>query len=73
MAIKPRGIMAADKKKFEALGKGDMCITIPNGKNQTTKVLVKDVLHVPNLGVMLLSVGRITQAGYSLDFKDEEC
>ncbi len=72
-AIKPRGIMAADKKKFEALGKGDMHITIPNGKNQTTKVLVKDVLHAPNLGVTLLSVGRITQAGYSLDFKDEEC
>ncbi|SJL02247.1 uncharacterized protein ARMOST_05573 [Armillaria ostoyae] len=73
MAIKPRGIMAADKKKFEALGKGDMYITIPNGKNQTTKVLVKDVLHAPNLRVTLLSVGRITQAGYSLDFKDEEC
>ncbi|KAK0437093.1 uncharacterized protein EV420DRAFT_1280891, partial [Desarmillaria tabescens] len=29
-AIKPRGIMAADKKKFEALGKGDMHIMIPN-------------------------------------------
>ncbi|KAG7440803.1 uncharacterized protein BT62DRAFT_876959, partial [Guyanagaster necrorhizus] len=40
MAIKPQEIIAADKKKFKALRKGDMCITIPNGKNQTTKALV---------------------------------
>ncbi len=73
IAIKPRGMMAVDRKKFEVLGKGDMHITIPNGKNQIMKVLVKDVLHAPNLGVTLLSVGCITQAGYSLDFKDEEC
>lgn len=47
-AIEPRGIMAADNKRFEALGKGDMYVQVPNGKNRSTRVLMKDVLHVPN-------------------------
>ncbi|KAF8195171.1 hypothetical protein K438DRAFT_1587216, partial [Mycena galopus ATCC 62051] len=30
-AIQPRGILAADSKKFEAIGMGDMCVQVPNG------------------------------------------
>jgi hypothetical protein len=62
-----------DKKHFEALGKGDMYAHIPNGHNKTTKVLVKDVLHTPTLGVTLLSVRCITQAGYALHFRQNDC
>ncbi|KAJ7602097.1 hypothetical protein DFH06DRAFT_1024225, partial [Mycena polygramma] len=39
-AIAPRRIVAADKQHFEALGKGDMFVQIPNGRNQSTRVLV---------------------------------
>ncbi|KAJ7708668.1 hypothetical protein B0H17DRAFT_849724, partial [Mycena rosella] len=38
--IKPRGIVAADKKCFEALGKGDMVVHVPNSKNKSAKVLL---------------------------------
>jgi hypothetical protein len=72
-AIRPRGIMAADNKHFEALGKGDMYVQVPNGKNGPTKVLMKDVLYAPKLGGTLISIGRITQTGYSLHFRHEEC
>ncbi|KAJ7016394.1 hypothetical protein C8F04DRAFT_1162012 [Mycena alexandri] len=40
--IPPRGIIAADSKRFEALGKGDMVTEIPNGNNKSTKVFVRD-------------------------------
>ncbi|KAJ7025673.1 hypothetical protein C8F04DRAFT_1127718 [Mycena alexandri] len=71
--IPPRGIIAADSKRFEALGKGDMVTEIPNGKNKSTKVFVRDVLYAPMLGATLISVSRITQGGYSLHFRGQEC
>jgi transposase InsO family protein len=71
--IPRRGIQAADNKIFEAVGKGDMHISIPNGHNQTTRILARDVLYAPNLGITLISVGRITQAGFALTFRKLEC
>ncbi|KAJ7214954.1 hypothetical protein GGX14DRAFT_303236, partial [Mycena pura] len=38
--IESRGIRAADNKRFEASGKGDMDVKVPKGKNQYTRVLV---------------------------------
>ncbi|KAJ6458875.1 hypothetical protein C8R47DRAFT_994928 [Mycena vitilis] len=54
-AIAPRSIMAANSKRFEALGSG---IKVPNGKNGSTKILAKNVLYAPKLEVTLLSIGR---------------
>jgi hypothetical protein len=71
--IEPRGIVAADNKKFEANGKGDMYINVPDKNKQSTRVLVKDVLYAPSMGVTLLSVGRITQASYKLHFRSTDC
>jgi len=34
---------------------------------------VKDMLYAPNLSVILLSVACITQAGYTLHFKQQSC
>ncbi|KAJ7211051.1 hypothetical protein C8J57DRAFT_1606065, partial [Mycena rebaudengoi] len=70
--IPPRGIQAADRKVFQAIGKGDLHISFPHGK-QTTRVLARDVLYAPNLGGTLLSVGCITAAGYGLHFRGQEC
>ncbi|KAF7371930.1 CCHC-type domain-containing protein [Mycena venus] len=61
-AIEPRGIVAADNKSF-----------IPNGENKSTKVLVRDVLYAPNLGVTLISIARIAHAGYAVQFRQKEC
>ncbi|KAJ7027374.1 hypothetical protein C8F04DRAFT_1122797 [Mycena alexandri] len=71
--IPPRGIIAADSKRFEALGKGDLVTEIPNGDNKSTKVFVWDVLYAPMLGATLISVSQITQGGYSLHFRGQEC
>lgn len=55
-AIEPRAIMAADNKRFDALGKGDMYVQVPNGKDRSTKVLVKDVcMHLNSVSLLSLS------------------
>ncbi|KAF8178775.1 hypothetical protein K438DRAFT_2178231, partial [Mycena galopus ATCC 62051] len=40
-AIEPRGIVAADNKEFQALGMGEMYVQVPNGRNKSTRVLLK--------------------------------
>lgn len=55
---------AADGGTFDAVGKGDMHITLPNGKS-ITRILLKDVLCAPKMGVMLVSIGKIDFAGYA--------
>lgn len=53
--IEPRPITAADKRAFDAVGKGDMLIDLPNG-NATSTILLKNVLYAPSMGVTLVSI-----------------
>ena len=64
VTIALKSITAADKWHFQAIGKGDL---IPNGHGTTT-VLLKDVLHCPDMGLTLVSIGKITAAGYKVIF-----
>jgi len=66
-SIDSRPIRAADKRIFHAIGKGDMRIEIPNGRSTTT-ILLKDVLYAPDMGLTIISISRITAAGYSTLF-----
>ena len=50
-----------------------MYVHVPNGRNKPTRVLVRNVLYAPKLGVTLISIARITQAGYALQFRQTEC
>src|SRR5580658_2869541 len=70
--IAPRAITAADKRVFYAVGTGDLEIEVPNGES-TTPILLKDVLHAPEMGTTIISVNRIAKAGYSVIFKDNTC
>ena len=70
--IAPKSITAADKRYFQAVGKGDLRIKIPNGPGMTT-VLLKDVLHCPDMGLTLVSIGKITAAGYKVIFRGQTC
>ena len=63
-----KSITAAEKQYFQAIGKGNLQIKIPNGISTTT-VLLKDVLHCPDMGLTLVSVGKITAAGYKVIFR----
>ncbi len=71
-AIPPRAITAADKRVFYAIGTGDLEIEVPNGES-STRIILKDVLHAPDMGTTIVSVNRIAKAGYSVTFKDNAC
>ena len=68
----PRAITAANKRIFYAIGTGDLQIDVPNG-NTTTPVLLKDTLHAPDMALTIISIGRITETGNSVIFKDRTC
>lgn len=72
VSIVPKSITAADKCYFQAIGKGDLCIKLPNG-SVTTTILLKDVLHCPNMGLTLVSISKITAAGYKVVFQGPTC
>ena len=62
--IAPESITAADKRYFQAIGKGDLCIQVPNIDSNSTSILLKDVLHCPDMGLTLISVAKIATTGY---------
>jgi transposase InsO family protein len=70
--IAPKSITAADQRSFQATGRGDLRISIPNGE-ETTSMLLKGVLHCPDIGPTLVSVGRIDDAGYAVLFRNNTC
>jgi len=53
--LKQGPITAADKRSFDAIGKGDMYIDVPKG-NGTSRILLRDVLYAPKMGVTLISI-----------------
>ena len=70
--IAPKSITVVDQRSFQATGRGDLLIRIPNGKG-STPMLLKDVLHCPDIGPTLVSIGRIDDAGYAVLFQNGTC
>jgi len=68
-----RSITAADKHSFSAMGIGDVYISVPNGKGQSTRVLLEDVLYAPSMGVTLVSISRIAASGSRVVFEGTGC
>jgi hypothetical protein len=71
-SITPRAITAADQRPFYAVGVGDVHIQVPNGAS-STPIVLRDVLHAPDIGATVVSVGRIAKAGYSVLFEGDRC
>ena len=65
-------ILAANKQVFYAVGTGDFRIQVPNGMN-LTPIVLQDALHAPKMGLTVVSVGRIANAGYSVAFEGNTC
>ena len=61
-------IQIGDGSEIEAIGKGDMVLTI--GKNA---IKLQDVLHVPRIGSNLLSVAKVVDHGHHLLFSPSGC
>jgi hypothetical protein len=71
--IEPVPITAADKRTFQATGKGDMYIHIPNKDKPKSRILLKDVLYAPSMGVTLVSISKIAKAGSTVVFAEDFC
>jgi Reverse transcriptase (RNA-dependent DNA polymerase)/gag-polypeptide of LTR copia-type/GAG-pre-integrase domain len=71
--IKPIPITAADKRTFQATGKGKLLIHIPNGDKGISKVHLLDALYSPSMGVTLVSVSKIAKAGSTVVFQGNYC
>jgi len=57
----------ANTEQFDAIGRGDLVVEVPNGL-ETTRLLLCDVLYAPAVGYTLVSVGRLDILGYQVLF-----
>lgn len=71
--IDPIPIKTADKRSFQATGKGDMLVYLPNRDKCNSKILLKDVLYAPRMGITLVSISRIAGAGSTVVFTGNVC
>jgi hypothetical protein len=71
-SITPRPIATANKRTFYAVGISDLCIEVPNG-SRLMKILLKDALHTPDIGLTVVSIGQIAGSGHTVAFKRNEC
>ena len=70
--IIPKPITAANNHTFHAIGKGDLMISLPNGKGHS-RIHLRDVLYAPKMGIMLVSISKLDLAGYAALFCDNRC
>lgn len=65
-------VIVADNKSLRVKGKGTITISaLVNGQNRD--IIIQNVLYVPELGVNLLSVRKITEKGYIVKFNEHTC
>ena len=71
---KPRvtKVTAANKNKLPIQAEGDLLL-FQRGSNGTHKVLIQNVLHVPDISCNLVSVSAITKYGFKVTFVDNKC
>ena len=72
VSIIPKSIAAADQRSFQATGRGDMYIEVPNGE-MSVCIMLKDVLYAPTMALTLISISRITAAGFTTIFHNTAC
>ena len=71
--IDPIPIKTADKRSFQATGKGDMYVYLPNRDKSNSRILLKEVLYAPRMGITLVSISRIAGAGSTVVFTGNVC
>ena len=69
----PVPIITADKRSFSAKGKGDMYIYLPNRDKPNSRILLKDVLYAPRMGITLVSISKIASSGSTVVFTGNAC
>lgn len=66
-------IYLADHKRLVTAGKGEGYISCVDDLKKVRKILVKDVLYVPELQANLLSVRRLVDKGFLVKFVGKQC
>ena len=66
--ITPKAMSAVNKHSFNMIGNSNLKLDIPNRKS-TNSLILKEVLHAPDMTITFISVGHIDQAEYSAIFK----
>jgi Pol polyprotein len=61
----------SNNKVFHAIGMGDLKVKLPNG-DKSSRVLLKDVLHAPDMTLTVVSIGCIMKAGYNVEFDEDK-
>jgi hypothetical protein len=70
--IDPHPTMVADKGVFYTIGQGDICIQVPN-EDKAMEVILRDTLYTLEMGLTVISVGRIANAGHTVAFEGNIC
>jgi hypothetical protein len=71
-SIKPEPITAASGGIFTVIGRGDVCLLLPNRSSLTTVVL-KNAIHAPRMVFTLISIGQLDDAGCTALFGHGTC
>jgi len=71
-ATMPRMMTATNQQEFTTDGTGDMIISVPNG-SASNAIHLTSVLYTPLVGLMLVSIGQIDNAGYICLFGNGHC
>lgn len=66
-------IYVANGEQVSALGKGTICVNFVNKYGNRSSVEISDVLYVPGIKGNLISVKRLTDKGYVVNFSDNKC
>jgi hypothetical protein len=67
VSIMLKSIATADKCYFQATGKGNLCIKIPNSK-MTSSILLMDILYCHKMGLTLILISKLADAGFHSHF-----
>ena len=70
--IPPMSFSAVNKQKFNASGKGEIVIDIPNGI-EISQLRLTEVLYSPEVSYTLVSIGRLDDNGFTATFGDGKC
>ena len=71
--ISPREISLGDNSKVTAEAAGDIILKLPYKNGAILKLLISDVLHVPDLSLNLLSCSKLAERGVSSIFDKNIC
>lgn len=63
-------VEVANSERVEVTGTGDVMLSVPEDAEGRKNITLANVLYVPNLGGNLLSIGRIEERGFKIEFAD---